>query len=168
MSIFSFDLLNSVSNNNGTISIIERTTKYLHVIESLYPQCNWLLQINTIHFIKRIPNWPLYKIWYYATYLMNVSKSWLHCIVQTNLSIKQTKKCFQVHNCPCGTVGANKGYELGLLVHGKVVVEFCRRVFRVYDLLWKTCSCTRKCNHSRKHNCEEVSKWRHSVVSFYS
>jgi len=99
---------------------------------------------------------------------MNVSKSWLHCIVQTNLSIKQTKKCFQVHNCPCGTVGANKGYELGLLVHGKVVVEFGRRVFRVYDLLWKTCSCTRKCNHSRKHNCEEVSKWRHSVDSFYS
>ena len=25
--------------------------------------------------------------------------------------------------------------------------------------------CTRKCNHSRKHNCNEVSKWRHSIGS---
>jgi len=25
-----------------------------------------------------------------------------------------------------------------------------------------------KCNHSRKHNCNEVSKWRHLVDSFSS
>jgi len=40
----------------------------------------------------------------------------------------------------CGTVGAKIAYVLGLLVHGKLVVEFGR------------------CNHSRKHNCDEVSK----------
>jgi len=34
-----------------------------------------------------------------------------------------------------GTVGANIGYGLGLLVHGKVVVEFGRNVFHVDCLL---------------------------------
>ena len=41
------------------------------------------------------------------------------------VSIKGKKeKRFHVQNCPCGTVGANIGYALGLLVHGKVVVKF--------------------------------------------
>ena len=42
--------------------------------------------------LKRISNWPLYKIWYYATYLINASKVWLLCIVRTNLSINRQKK----------------------------------------------------------------------------
>ena len=37
--------------------------------------------------------------------------------------LTERKKDFHVHNCPCGTVGANKGYELGLLVQGNVVVD---------------------------------------------
>ena len=56
-----------------------------------------------------------------------------------------------------------------------VVVEFGRKVFIVnYKKNIKCCekkhngraqafSCTR--NHSRKHNCDEVSKWLHSVGS---
>ena len=42
---------------------------------------------------------------------------------------------FHVQNCPCETVGANIGYVLGLLVHGKVVVEIGSRVFLVDCLL---------------------------------
>ena len=67
------------------------------------------------------------------TYLINASKAWLLCIVHTNLS--KRKECFHVQNCPSGTVGANKGYVLGLLVHGKVVVEFGKKVFLVDCLL---------------------------------
>ena len=37
--------------------------------------------------------------------------------------ITKRKKGFHVQHCPCGTVGANIGYVLGLLVHGKIVVE---------------------------------------------
>ena len=84
-------------------------------------------------------------------------------------------------NCPCGTVGVKIGYALGLLVHGNVVVEFGRKIFLVHCLLWTTfnmaktriteraqaCSFTQtlQCNHSRIPNCDEVSKWRHSVGS---
>ena len=39
------------------------------------------------------------------------------------ISINGKKKGFHVQHCPCGTVGAKKGYVLGLLVHSKVVVE---------------------------------------------
>jgi len=35
---------------------------------------------------------------------------------------ERKQKLFHVQNCPCGTIGANIGYLLGLLVHGKVVV----------------------------------------------
>ena len=45
--------------------------------------------------------------------------------------LTERKKSFHVQNFPCGTVGAKKGYELGLLVHGKVVVEFGRKVLLV-------------------------------------
>ena len=45
--------------------------------------------------------------------------------------LTERKKCFHVQNCPCGTVGANICYELGLLMYGKVVVEFGRKVFLV-------------------------------------
>ena len=55
-------------------------------------------------------------------------------IVHNNISINWKKKSFYVHNCQCG---ANKGYVLGLLVHGKVVVEFGRKVFLVDCLFWK-------------------------------
>ena len=44
--------------------------------------------------LKRISNWPLYKIWYYATYLINAFKVWLFCFVHTNLSINGKKTCF--------------------------------------------------------------------------
>ena len=81
--------------------------------------------------LKQIYNWPLYKIWYYATYLIDASKVWLLCIVHTNLLINGRKKHFHVQNCPCGTVGAKIGCVRGLLVHGKVVVEFSKKVFLV-------------------------------------
>ena len=45
------------------------------------------------------------------------------------------RKRFHLQTCPCGTVGANIGYVLGLLVHGNVVVEFGRKVFLVDCLL---------------------------------
>ena len=44
---------------------------------------------------------------------------------------KREKNTFSSTNCPCGTLGANIGYVLGLLVHGKVLVEFGRKVFLV-------------------------------------
>ena len=56
-------------------------------------------------------------------------------IPHTNLLINGKKKRFHVQNCPCGTVGAKIGYVLGLLVQGKVVVEFGRKVFLVDCLL---------------------------------
>ena len=43
--------------------------------------------------------------------------------------LTERKQRLYVQNCPCGTVGANIGYILGLLVHGKVVVDFGRKVF---------------------------------------
>ena len=65
--------------------------------------------------LKRISNWPLYKIRYYATYLINASKVWLLWIVHTNLSINRKKKTYT-------TVHAER-QVLGFLVHGKVVVK---------------------------------------------
>ena len=65
-------------------------------------------------------------------------KVWLLCIVYTNQTIDWKKTRFHLQNCPCGTVGAKIGYVLGLLVHGKVVVEFARKVFLVDCPLWKT------------------------------
>ena len=44
-------------------------------------------------------------------------------------------KCFHVQNCPCVTVGAKIDYVLGLLVHGKLVVEFGRKLCLVDCLL---------------------------------
>ena len=49
--------------------------------------------------------------------------------------LTERKKRLYVQNCPCGTVGAKKGYILGLLMHGKVVVDFGRKVFLVDYLL---------------------------------
>ena len=97
-----------------------------------------------VHTIKRIFNWPLYKIWYYATYLINASKVWLLWIVHTNISTNGKKKHFHVQNCPCGTVGAKIGYVLGLLVHDNVVVESGRKVFLVDCLLRKTLNIVEK------------------------
>ena len=51
------------------------------------------------------------------------------CIIQTNLSINGKKKLF-----PCTKQSMRNGRGenvLGLLVHGKVVVEFGRKVFLV-------------------------------------
>ena len=54
----------------------------------------------------------------------------LYC---THQSIDQRKEenPFPCTNCPSGMVGANIGYVFGLLVHGKVVAEFGRKVFLV-------------------------------------
>ena len=92
--------------------------------------------------------------------------------------LTERKQRLYVQNCPCGTVGANIGYILGLLVHGKVVVDFGRKVFLVDYLLWTNIKYGKNripepaqayensgLNHSRKHNCVEVSKLRHSVGS---
>jgi len=49
----------------------------------------------------------------------------------TNLSIKESKPRFNIQNCPCVTVVAKIGYLLGLLVHGKVVVEFGMKIVLV-------------------------------------
>jgi len=53
-----------------------------------------------------------------------------YCIVRTNLSINGKKNTF-----PCRTVGAKIGYVPGLLVYGKVVFVFGRKVFLVDCLL---------------------------------
>ena len=45
--------------------------------------------------------------------------------------LTERKKGFHVQNCPCGTVGANIAFVLGLRVHGKVVNEFGRKAFLV-------------------------------------
>ena len=47
----------------------------------------------------------------------------------------ERKKRFHVQPCPCGTAGAKLGYVVGLLVHGKVEVEFGRKVFLVDCIL---------------------------------
>ena len=54
--------------------------------------------------LKQISNWPLYKIWYYATYFINASKVWFICIVHTNLSITGKKKKF-----PCTKLSMRNG-----------------------------------------------------------
>ena len=54
----------------------------------------------------------------------------------TPISINRKKKQHvHVQNCPCGTVGSELGYVLRILLHGKVVVEFGRKVFLVECLL---------------------------------
>jgi len=79
----------------------------------------------------------------------------LYCTTKSIDLLKET--CFHTQNCPCGAVGANIGYVLGLLVHGKVVVEFGRKVFLVdcLHVLSKTLHmakisiigrCTKYCN----------------------
>ena len=49
--------------------------------------------------------------------------------------LTERKKRFHVQPCPCGTAGAKLGYVVGLLVHGKVEVEFGRKVFLVDCIL---------------------------------
>ena len=49
--------------------------------------------------------------------------------------LTEEKKGFHVQNCPCRTLGAKIGYVLVLPVHGKVVVDFGRKVFLVDCLL---------------------------------
>ena len=49
--------------------------------------------------------------------------------------LTERKNRFHVQNCPCGMVGAKIGYVLGLLIHGKVVLECVRKVFLIDCLL---------------------------------
>ena len=74
---------------------------------NILPGALWMVTL------KRISNWPLYTIWYYAIYWINTSKFWLLCIVHTNISINGKKTRFHVQNCPCGTVGTHLGYVRG-------------------------------------------------------
>ena len=96
--------------------------------------------------------------------------------------LKERKKRLHVQNCPCGTLGARIGLVVGLPVHGKVVVEFGRKVCTVDTLLWNTLNVAKlsitdmlkrfhahensKCNYSRKHNCDDVSKWRLHIRAY--
>ena len=71
-------------------------------------------------------------------HLTNASKVWLRCIVHTNISTNGKKNTF-----PCIKLSMRNGrcehrFRARLLVHGKVVVEFGRKVFPVDWLLWKT------------------------------
>ena len=70
--------------------------------------------------LQRFSNWPPYKIWYYAIYLINDLKLSYFCIVHTNLSIYRKKTRIHVQNHPCGTVSAKIAYVLAVLVHGMV------------------------------------------------
>ena len=72
--------------------------------------------------------------------------------------LTERKRGFHVHNCPCGTVGANIGYMLGLLVDGKIVVEFSRKVFIVDCLLLKTLNVAKKCitEHAQTFSCTKT------------
>ena len=72
---------------------------------------------------------------YYSTYLVNASKVWLLSIVDINLSISGKKAPFSCTKLTMRIVGANIGCVLVLLVHGKVVVDFGRKVFFVDCLL---------------------------------
>ena len=61
----------------------------------------------------------------------------LLCIIHTNLLIYGKKKTFSCTKLSVRNCGANIGYVIG---HGKVVVEFVRKVFLVDCILWKTLS----------------------------
>ena len=129
----------------------------------------WQTSALSIHTLKR----SLYKIWY----LINACNVWLLCIVHTNLSVNggKTVSCTKLS---MGNGRCEIRYVLRLLVHSKVVAEFGRKEFLVDCLLYKkkkTLNMAKititeraqafSCNHSRKHNCDEISKWRHSVGS---
>ena len=104
----------------------EQYSRKLHIARNSM----FYLICYTKYTLKRISNWPLYKVWYFATYLTSASKVWSLYIVHTNISINGKKRS-HIQNCPCGTVGAKIGFVLGLLVHGKAVVESGRNVFLV-------------------------------------
>ena len=105
-----------------------------------------------------------------------------NCVVYITIyRLTERKQRFHVQNRPCGTVVAKMDYVLGLIVHGKVVVEIGRKVFLVDWLLWKNIKYDENMHNrtrssvfmNRKtpivtiqgNNCDEVSKWRHSVGS---
>ena len=86
--------------------------------------------------LKRISN-----IGHYITYDIMLHISSMHLkfsyfvLYTPTYRLTERKSQFHVQNYPCGAVGANIDYELGILVHGKVVVEFGRTVFPVDCLL---------------------------------
>ena len=69
-----------------------------YTVLSLLKVTRWTFAQNQkfTYTLKRLSNWPLYKIWYYATYLINATKVWLLFIVHNNLSNNGKKK-----TCPC-------------------------------------------------------------------
>ena len=96
----------------------------------------------------------------------------------TRYRLTERKSRFHLQKLSMRNVRCETSYVLGLLVHGKVVGEFGRKVFPVNCILWKTLNMAKlsiseraqafyahensKCTYSRKHNCDEISKWRHS------
>ena len=68
----------------------EQSSRKLHIAR----KSMFYLICYTKYTLKRISNWPLYKIWYSATYLISASKVWSLCIVHTNFSINGKKKTF--------------------------------------------------------------------------
>jgi len=83
-----------------------------------------------------------YKIWYYVTYSINASKVWFICIVHTNLSNLVGKYS--------SSIMKNIRYSENKHNRTRPSLSFTRKLQMV---------------NSRKHNCDEVSKWRHSVGS---
>ena len=133
----------------------------------------WSWVLHAIRYKKIIvPKFPPGIIWYYATYLMHLKFGYFLLYIPIYRLMK---------TCPCETVGTKIDNVLGLLAQGNVIVEFGRKVFLVDCLLWNNITycenkhnrtrssffqvINSKWNHSRKHNCDVVSKWRHSVSS---
>ena len=70
----------------------------------MYTSLPYSISVRIHIHLKRISNWPLYKIWYYATYLIDASKVWLLCIVHAIISINGKKKTF-----PCTKLSMRNG-----------------------------------------------------------
>ena len=108
------------------------------------------------------------------TYLINTSKSWVFCIMYTNLSIKRNNTCVLCTKPSVRNGRCENSYVLGLLVHGKVVVvclvgQYSSSIV-LYEkyLIWNehnrthtsasTFTQTNGCTDSRKHERDVTSK----------
>ena len=93
--------------------------------------------------LKRISNWPLYKLWYFAIYLIKTSKVWLFRIMHIALSInsKNTCDCFVWNTFNMAKISITELTQALLLTQKY------------------------KYTHSRKHDRDVTSEWRHSVGS---
>jgi len=129
---------------------------------------------------------PLYKIWYYnyATLLKQCIWSLVTLYCTPIYRLTERKKPFPCTKLSMQNGRCKLGYVLGLLVQGKVTVEFGRKLFLVDCLLWKTLnimkisiteraqalSCTRKLfSVTIQGNITAMRyRWRHLVGSSFS